>query len=201
MRFSVFLDGRYGFSVSEENLLKLGLRNGQDIDEQALASIAVDEENRKALDSVFRLLAVRNRSRKELTTRLKLKKLSKSSIDAALGRIKEIGYLDDAKYARERINYLRRSGKGPAYIRMDLRKAGIDEETISELLTATPESRAEEVEQIKNIALSRLKRMSKTDPLTASRKLTGFLARRGFDIETIKDGLKAAKMEIEEQQE
>jgi len=195
----VFLDGRYGFSVSEENLLSSGLKEGREIDEEELGAIAREEENRKALDSSFRLFAVRDRSEKELTTRLGQKRLSKSSIDAALGRMKELGYIDDSKFARERINYLRRSGKGPAYVRMDLRKAGIDEETISGLLSTSAESRAQEVEQIKNIALARLKRMGKIDFRDASRKLIGFLARRGFDIETIKDGLKAAKLEIEEE--
>ena len=196
----MFLDGRYAFSVAEENLLSLGLKEEQEIDEEELAAIASEEDNRKAIDSSFRLLAVRDRSEKELTTRLKLKKLSKTSIDSALGRMKELGFIDDSKFACERTNYLRRNGKGPAYIRMDLRRAGIDEETISGILSATPESRADEVEQIKNIALARLKRMGKIDPVAASRKLMGFLARRGFDIETIKDGLKAAKLEIEEQQ-
>ena len=195
----MFLDGRYGFSVSEENLLSSGLKEGREIDEEELGAIAREEENRKALDSSFRLFAVRDRSEKELTTRLGQKRLSKSSIDAALGRMKELGYIDDSKFARERINYLRRSGKGPAYVRMDLRKAGIDEETISGLLSTSAESRAQEVEQIKNIALARLKRMGKIDFRDASRKLIGFLARRGFDIETIKDGLKAAKLEIEEE--
>src|SRR5271157_430779 len=97
-RFSVILDGRYGFSVSEDNLLLLGLREGLEIDDEKLEAIAAEEENRKALDSAFRLFAVRGRSEKELTSRLKQKKLSKLSIDAALGRMKELGYIDDSKF-------------------------------------------------------------------------------------------------------
>ncbi|MCX5781409.1 MAG: RecX family transcriptional regulator [Elusimicrobia bacterium] len=196
-RFSIFIDGRYSFSLSEENLIKHKLKTGQEINETQIEDINREDEKKKAINSVFHLLSIRSRSEKELGEKLKTKKISEENITDAIGRIKELGYINDEKFAKERISYLRQKGKGPFIIKMDLRRAGIQEDTINELLFKDKTSKNIEIEQVKNIVLSRLKRMGKIDAKTKFNRLMGFLARRGFDIETIKEGLKEAKLDIE----
>ncbi|MFC1501565.1 regulatory protein RecX [Elusimicrobiota bacterium] len=192
--YSVFLDDKYGFSVSDENLIKFKLREDLEINEDIIEDINGEEIKQKAINSVWRLLSIRSRSRKELTERLKRKKFSDSVIDGALLRAQELGYINDAKFAQERYNYLREKGKGPMLIKMELKKYGIEKEVIEEIFTKSNFSNEDEIEQIANIAKIKLKKFAKKDPGKNKMNLLGFLSRRGFTIENIKEAFKKIKI-------
>ncbi len=199
-RLSIFADGRFVLSADEEAVVSLDLREGREIDESDLLRVREADSDRRSLETAFRLLKIRSRSLNELRERLIRKHFPSDSIDRAIERARQMGYLDDEKFSLERIRSLREKGKGPFLIRAELRKAGIDDEKINEYLARPDEGSGPDSERIRDIALTRLKRMKGLDDATAARRLTGFLSRRGFDIETIKEGLRLARIKIKEEE-
>ena len=78
-----------------------------------------------ALDAGLRLLARRAHSRVELLLKLTRRGYDSAAIRAALGRLQELGYLDDQAFAR---SFVRRRGsiRGPRALSAELAARGVD---------------------------------------------------------------------------
>ncbi|MFH1368133.1 MAG: RecX family transcriptional regulator [Elusimicrobiota bacterium] len=195
--YSVFVDYKYSFSVSEETLLKSGIKDGDNLEQADIDRIAGEEQNSKAFESALHLLEYSSRSKKELKDRLLRKKLPPEAVDGALARIERIGYINDDKFAREFAQSLIVKGKGPALIRAELGRKGIPQETISEVMKGMPESSDVVLEHARAIAEKKLKAMKDKPPEVIAHRLTGFLARRGFSPDTVREILKSLKKGLE----
>lgn len=80
-----------------------------------------------AYDAGIRLLARRAHSRAELRQKLKRRGFEPDAVDAAVVRLAEMGYLDDAAFARGLVR--RRSGsRGTLALSAELAARGIDRE-------------------------------------------------------------------------
>lgn len=113
----------------------------------------------QAMEAALRLLRHRGRSRHELRAALSRKGFHESVQAEVLQRLSELGYLDDAKFARHRAATLLREGKlGSAAVLERLAAHGLDER----------EAKA---------ALSEAQEELGFDPLVAARAL---LERRGL---------------------
>ncbi|WP_305044398.1 regulatory protein RecX [Geoalkalibacter sp.] len=129
----------------------------------------------------LRLLAARDRSQAELAAALERRGIAASDIAEVLERCRELGYVDDRRYALERARALLRDGRAAgARIRLDLRRRGIDPELAQEAL------RAAEVEAAPEQVLRELlaRRFPDFDYARAEardkRRVIAFLQRRGF---------------------
>ncbi|MFB1483050.1 regulatory protein RecX [Corallococcus sp. RDP092CA] len=81
----------------------------------------------RATDACLRLLKARGRSRHELNVALERKGYPESVRAAVLARLSEWGYLDDAKFARERAAALLGKGKlGPRAVLQRLQAHGLE---------------------------------------------------------------------------
>jgi len=90
--------------------------------------------------TALRLLARRGRSAAEIAERLRLKGFGPQDIDAALARCRQLGYLDDARFAHERARELMRGGRAVGRrILADLQRRGIDEALANAAMTAATE--------------------------------------------------------------
>ena len=86
-----------------------------------------------ALDAGLRLLARRAHSRVELRRKLERRGHELPEVEAALRRLTELGYVDDAAYARGLVR--RRSvARGPLALAAELSAKGIDRAGIAEAL-------------------------------------------------------------------
>lgn len=75
------------------------------------------------------LLARRDRSEGELAVRLRRKGFTEKDIAATLERCREYGYLDDARFARQRARNLVGNGRAVGgRLRAELKQQGINEE-------------------------------------------------------------------------
>lgn len=140
----------------------------------------------KGREAAFRLLAYRARSARELQQRLRQKHFSPEVVDRVIADLQEKGYQSDAEFARQ---YAREkwsgSGWGPARVRQGLRQKGITTELVKQVVDET----FGEVDLIAAVLPLARKRWRSTHDLpreTRRRRLTGFLQRRGYDWETIK---------------
>ncbi len=130
-----------------------------------------------------RLLAVRDRSEGELRERLGRKGFGEEQIEKALARGRELGYLDDARFALGRARALLQSGRavGPRLL-ADLRSRGIDETTAR----AACEEAAREQDLQTLIGELRQRRFPDFDfdraPERARARVVNFFLRRGFPL-------------------
>ncbi len=95
-----------------------------------------------------------------------------------MARIGELGYLDDAGYAKRRAVLMAERGYGDYAIRVFLEGFGLPEKTVLDALAALPVELSERA-RLKNL-------VEKRDTLPRV-KLVRFLAGRGFPIDLILD--------------
>lgn len=129
----------------------------------------------------LRLLARQGRTEVELSRKLIDKGYSEEQIAATLGRCRELGYVDDQRYARERAGALLRSGRAAGCrIEMDLRRRGVASEVVTAALTAT----AAEVDAGEVLRTQLLRRFPDfvfaAAPPGEKRRVVDFFLRRGF---------------------
>jgi regulatory protein len=116
---------------------------------------------------------------KQLADRLSKKEIPNELAQRLIERFKEVGLIDDHQVA-ETIARSRRESRGwsSAAIRRDLLKRGVPSQIIDDVL-AEFDSTSELSTAVK-IARQRYARLANLPPDVASRRLAGFLARRGY---------------------
>lgn len=186
-RYNLFLDEAFFCGISEETLIKLGLRKGMQVDEEELESILKEESRNKCFEYCMRLLGRQSYFERALADKLRQKEYSNEDIDYALEKLKTYHYLDDTKLAEGFVKDKKRfAKKGPSYIAGALRMKGIDSETIAKTL----EEHYSEEEQIDNCREAAAKKLETyrrkyEDTYVLRSKLYGYLAQRGFSSSVI----------------
>lgn len=105
--------------------------------------------------------------------------LGELDIENILDRMQELGYLNDRVFAEQlRDGKFSRKGLGQGAMRLELRKLGIADDLIAEVLGDLDVD--DEYERALDLARERARRSSGLDYDTAFRRIHGYLARRGF---------------------
>src|SRR3989344_5599709 len=101
-RFNVFLDGKYAFSLDEKGLLEAGLRRGDELDANQVASLKEVSQTSKLFDKFLRFAMIRPRSHKELEDYLKYKRKIEDGVqrESFLSRLERLGLVGDENFAR-----------------------------------------------------------------------------------------------------
>jgi regulatory protein len=94
--------------------------------------VAHDREH--ALGLAGRALARRDRSAAELEAQLERRGIDAEEREAAVGRLTELGYIDDERFARNRAEALAERGYGDAAIVHDLEQRGIGADVVEQAL-------------------------------------------------------------------
>ena len=130
-----------------------------------------------ALEAATKALARRDRSAATLTAYLEQRGAAPEDAACAVERLREAGYVNDARYATERAEALAARGFGDAAVRLDLERDGVGPDEIERALAALAPERERAL---------RLLRTAKT-PLAGLRRLVA----KGFGA----DSLEAAAAE------
>ena len=185
-RVNVYLDGKFAFGLDADNLVKAGLKIGQELSEKEVEKLVFKNEFQKFYDRTLRLIAARPRSEKEIRDYLKRKKALPSLIEKVIKKliaVKQINDLEFAKWWLEQRSVFRPRGK--IALKLELRQKGIDQKLAEKLITKN----VDELKLAKKAAQKKLKAFKNLEPLEFRKKMTGFLSRRGFSWETIKKTL------------
>jgi regulatory protein len=86
--------------------------------------------------TAVRLLAVRDRSEQELRALLAARGARPARIDAAVARLRELHYLDDARLAQTLAEAAAQRGHGSAYVRQRLAERGVAEPLVEGAVAA-----------------------------------------------------------------
>jgi regulatory protein len=143
----------------------------------------------KAKNYVYRLLAYRSRSCREVRERLKKKRFSKKIIERTIKELKELNYLNDREFSSTWVDMkLSANPCGRRLIEHELRMKGIDEEIIKNVTEEAYGARGE-VKIAYELALRRLRKYADLDDKKKWQRLYNLLARRGFPLELVHDVL------------
>ena len=195
-RVNVFVDGDFAFALTAEMAYLEGLKIGEAITPERIAELQAKDEQSKAINSALLLLASRPRSVNELRVRLKQKGFPEPAIDAAIARVEGWNYVDDEAFARFWVeNRGANRPRGRRLLEQELRQKGVDREIAHHAIEdAGLDERADAVQ----LARAKLRSYANLDPETARRRLSGFLARKGYGYDVIKPALDAALGETDE---
>jgi regulatory protein len=86
------------------------------------------------VDAAARALARRDRSSAELSAYLERQGVQATEREAALDRVRSLGYQDDARFATARAQVLAERGQGDEAIRWDLEQRGLPREEVEAAL-------------------------------------------------------------------
>src|ERR1043166_5243547 len=99
-RANVYVDDEFAFGAHIDVIVAWGLKNGDEVDQTTIDAILTQEEFSLARDLAVRYLSYRARSEKEVREKLIEKEFDPATIDAVIGHLRQIGYVDDVKFAR-----------------------------------------------------------------------------------------------------
>lgn len=192
-RFNVFVDQKYAFSVSEENLLKYKLKSGLGLDEKEIKIITNDEFYKKILDYCINFLSFRPRTEKEVTDYI-VKKISTKQeipfqqakdskiIPEIIKKLKKYKYINDKDFITWWIKSRNDSKqKGMRLIKLELRQKGIAKELLDQIVTTD----GDQMELAIKALTKKKAKWQRTDPKQLKGKVLYYLASRGFDMDTI----------------
>ncbi len=134
---------------------------------------------RRAHNVSLHALATRGQSLLEIELRMRSREIPEDVIAAEIERLEGSGLVDDDALAEELVDkYSHRGGLGRRAVADKLRQRKLSPETIERALAAL--SVDDELEQLREVAQSRARSLTKLPTDVAKRRLVAYLNRRGY---------------------
>lgn len=190
-RWLAFLEDGAILRLGSGEVAAFGLYAGMELSPELLERLNAAARQGRVRDKALDLIAARPLSRKELTDKLTARprdreKAAATAEEAAAAAdwLEEMGYLDDADYARRVVEHYSARGCGPAKLRDELYRRGVPRDCWDDALAAQepPEGAIDALLQ------KRLRGADPSDP-RALKRAADALARRGYRWEEIQEGL------------
>ncbi|MEA2576190.1 MAG: regulatory protein [Chloroflexia bacterium] len=205
----VFIDGKHAMSVSLDVAANERLTVGQPCPPDRLERLHQAQELDDIYQKALAFLSYRPRSAREVEQRLRRKGFTPEQINGVMERLRSQKYIDDHEFARFWVgNRMTFNPRGPRLLRSELRQKGVPAEIVEEVLkeqVATQEELVQQAEELKvgqsanmdepvpgtdlanalDLARKRLRAYGNLEPQVARRRLSSFLARRGYGFDVI----------------
>lgn len=164
-------------------------------DEEEVPVYAEPEADLEAIEQcLLRKLGASDMSVSEVRQWLKQHDVPENDAEELIAKCERLEYLDDERLAQSLVLRLsERKGKSKSIIARDLRQRGIDSHAITQALEILSED--DELSKATELALQRVRQFSKLDQATAERRLVGFLSRRGYSGQTVREAARIALAE------
>ena len=183
-RYSVFIDGRYAFSLDDETLFKSKLKAGDEITEEKAQALIHDAQYMSCKDYGFKLVSKKLYTAHDFLQKLKTKDFDEAVAMDVCRRFAELKLIDDESFARAYISDASKlKQKGKRAISSELYRHGIDKTLIDELLDGFENS-----DGLEKIISKKLK--SKTPDRKTLNNLFAACIRKGYGADEIKHALK-----------
>lgn len=181
-RYNIFVDGKYSFSLAEQQLLDLQVKLNEDISNQRLVDLKKESDFGKKYARTLELIMRRVRSVKEISDYGWRKKWEPEETNRIIERLKTKGYLDDEKFAMAWVraraalkNISRRK------LTLELRQKGIETDIIEHVL-----EQSEDYNETKALEELVAKKQARYPDRN---KFIAYLMRQGFRYDDIKQVL------------
>jgi regulatory protein len=177
-RARIFVDGAFWAEIDASVAAERGLREGVALGLEELSEARVAGERDLAMNRALGFLGYRARSEKEVRDRLRRYGYGDQTVEGVVGRLGELGYLDDEEFARLVAREKARK-YGPRRILGELRKSGVDAEIAQ---GAVDEEFAGRIE-LQEASSAAERRYNRGESEAEARRVYGFLMRRGYSAE------------------
>lgn len=184
-RVNIYLDGEFAFGLS--HIVAAWLKVGQELSEDKIASLQAEDAREIALQKALRFLSYRARSQEEIRQNLRKHGVSESVIQETLEHLQKAGLANDDQFAQawveNRTVFRPRSRRA---LSIELRRKGLDDLTIRAALAGT----ADECTLAYQAALQKARGLEGLEWPVFRKRLSAFLARRGFGYEVIGEAVR-----------
>jgi regulatory protein len=175
-RVDVHIDGAYAFSIGLELAVERKLAVVGEIGAEQRRELEREDQRRGALAAALRLLAAQPRSEKELRDRLRRRAFGREAVDAAVERMRELGYLNDAAFARFFVEARQAATpRSRRALSFELTRKGVGRELAAEAVVELSDEDA-----AYDAAQRRLRALRGLDKQAFTRRLGAFLTSRAF---------------------
>ena len=178
-RVNIYLDGEFAFGLAR--ITAAWLKTGDELDDEKIAKLLGEDARERAYQQAMLFLSYRARSEKEIRQNLLKHEIPEEVIEGTLQRLRETGLANDNDFARawveNRNTFRPRSKKALA---IELRQKGLDDEAIQASV-----SNVDEEALAYETGLKRATRFTGLERSEFRKKLSEFLARRGFSYSVI----------------
>jgi regulatory protein len=183
-RYSIFVDEKYSFSLSESALLESGLSSGQELTREQVDAYKKLSNDDKLYNRALNYVAIRPRSVWEMEFYLKRKDSPAPLIEQITNKLLRLGLLDDKKFTEAFVHDRRLlHSSSTRKLQLELRKKHIASEIIEQVLAEDETDEKDLLQQL--VAKKRQQTKFREDDL----KLMQYLARQGFSYGDIKNAL------------
>ena len=178
-RVNIHLDGEFAFGLAR--IVAAWLKVGQELSEEKIEQLQAEDARERAFQQAMLFLSYRARSESEIRKNLRKHEIPETVIEQTIERLRRDGLANDREFAsawvENRNTFRPRSRRLMA---MELRQKGLDDEAIqSAIENVDDEASAYEAAQKR---AARFKGLEWND---FRRKLSDFLARRGFSYSVV----------------
>lgn len=184
-RYSIFVDEKYAFSLSESAVLEQQIHVGLEITKEQLHAFKEASQLDKAYNLTLAYVARRPRSEWELRDYFKRKSYEPEVGDQILERLQNFGYVNDESFARSWVEN-RRILKPVSKRRLtqELKQKRVSDEVVRKILDEDEISDRDTLRQL-------VERKRKQTKYQDNTKLMQYLARQGYGYDDIKSVLNA----------
>ena len=177
-RASISVDGEFWAEIDAGVAAERGLREGVALSHEELQEVRAAGERALAMARALNFLGYRARSEREVRDRLRRYGYGEETVGGVIGRLKELGYLDDAEFARRAAHEKARK-YGPRRVSVELRRSGVDGEIAREAVEEEFAGRSE----LEAAFSAAARRYNREGSEAEARRVYGFLMRRGYSAE------------------
>ena len=178
-RVNIHLDGEFAFGLSR--IVAAWLRVGQELGEEKIKRLQDEDAQERAFQQAMLFLSYRARSEAEIRQNLRKHEIPEDVIGLTLERLRQDGLANDGQFARtwveNRSTFRPRSRR---LLALELRQKGLKEEAVASAVEAVDDNAL-----AYEAALKRAPRFKDLEWIEFRKKLSGFLARRGFSYPVI----------------
>lgn len=182
-RYSIFIDDKYAFSLSEGALLDAKIVIGREVSPEQLAAYKDTSAFDKAYGNTLAYVARRMRSEWELREYFRRKEIDEDAGEQILERLRGFGYVDELRFARNWVDN-RRAIKSVSRrrLQLELRQKHVPDDIIRQVLE---EDETTDLDTLKQLVVKKRQQTRYQDDT----KLMQYLARQGYGYDDIRRAL------------
>lgn len=186
-RLSVYVDGKFSFTISEEDYISLNLYENPSLTEETLDYIKSTLNFRDAKSIAVRYLSLKLRTEKEVRSKLHDEGYGEECIEHVVEELKAIGYINNKLYAQKYV--FDRSKLKPLsrkLMKQELLSRGISEDITDEVLN---DWKVEDSVVAESLLKKKFGKYDMKDE-KIYKKAAMFLLHRGFSYDLTREALR-----------
>jgi regulatory protein len=188
-RCRIFINEEFAFTLYRNELPRYDIEAGASLSGAAFREIREHVRAKRARSRAFHLLAKRRYTEKQLRQKLEQGEYPADIIDGTLEYLLSLGYIDDASFVRDYIDY-HRHNKSLCQLRQELSAKGIPFEITDSIyaeMVKLDDGTSEESEEKQILWWLEKKKFNKnTADFREKQRIFAFLCRKGFQIDSIR---------------